>query len=283
LYAAAMKTNPALLDALAHAALRGRASAEKLAQRLSAVMGSLSSDNPLTREQVAEILGMEAMPAVGVNPSREGWRPIEIAPQDIECLVCIPNRSGATIFVATFLGDGWWIDDGNCGMLQLVKQPTHWLPLPPAPCDERPQGQDPQGLGGDSPASAVDGASSVVEAPEQVISRLSRRVEELEEETARLKRRLEIDHCYDINGNPQPWEGDTSIDGIFCRDETIKGQDEAIYRLRQRRAALETALEPFALAADQAKGADDYDAYNVILVGHLRRARSALSQSGEST
>lgn len=99
--------------------------------------------------------------ASGFDPSRVPYRPISSAPATGEFLAF--NRMTGW-YVTRREGDrfplhGW---DGSPGV--WYPEPTFWMPLPPAPGDERPSGRDLQGLGGDSPASAVD----EVEAPDTI-------------------------------------------------------------------------------------------------------------------
>ena len=59
-----LQTDQAILNALREASKRGVSPEEAREQRLSFVMGSLSSENDLTREQVKKILD-----------TREMWEP----------------------------------------------------------------------------------------------------------------------------------------------------------------------------------------------------------------
>ena len=69
------------------------------------------------------------------------------------------------------------------------------------------------------------------------------RIRELEAEVARLKKRLEIAHAYDGAGNEIPFPaGMEHIDGIACRDETIRQQDAIVAALKNRMVLLEGQL-----------------------------------------
>jgi hypothetical protein len=59
----------------------------------------------------------------------EGWRPIETAPKDVWVLVWTPTRST----VAYRKAEGSWRDVGG----GLFIAPTHWMPLPPPPTEEK--------------------------------------------------------------------------------------------------------------------------------------------------
>lgn len=102
----------------------------------------------------------------------------------------------------------------------------------------------------------------------------------------RLRARLEIDHCYDIDGKRRelsPCDGDALPDGIECRDATISGLEGRIAELRAENAKLRAALEPFAVEApkyDPQEGDDDDLPYGVnITIGNLRHARTALNET----
>lgn len=71
-----------------------------------------------------------------------------------------------------------------------------------------------------------------------------RKAEELQAEVDRLRARLEVPA---IGGH----------DGIACRDETIRGQDEVIERLRAENAAMREAAKPAELFSDAAEARID--------------------------
>ncbi len=69
------------------------------------------------------------------------WKPIASAPKqrpDAEhgeqFLVYIPSRHPAEQFQCgmQFANGSWWIGDGRYN-----DQPTHWMPLPPPPVEDR--------------------------------------------------------------------------------------------------------------------------------------------------
>jgi hypothetical protein len=59
------------------------------------------------------------------------WRPISTAPR--ECGAEILTWDGTAIRVATYAWDVKWQTPGL-----PAHQPTHWLPLPTAPCSQSP-------------------------------------------------------------------------------------------------------------------------------------------------
>lgn len=68
----------------------------------------------------------------------DGWQPIETAPRDGTSILTFPNYH-VTHYEADpaecFTGPGWvasW-DDGLDAYITMCKEPTHWMPLPPAP------------------------------------------------------------------------------------------------------------------------------------------------------
>lgn len=63
------------------------------------------------------------------------------------------------------------------------------------------------------------------------------------DELAALHTRLEDNFCYDIKGNRVEVEAGSIPDGITCRDETIKLQNESISKLYNDLAALQARIE----------------------------------------
>lgn len=70
-------------------------------------------------------------------------------------------------------------------------------------------------------------------------------VKQLTDEIDRLKERLEITHEYNADGK-KVRAGEDIPDGITCRDETIRIQDEAIDTLRAENERLRGALRFYA-------------------------------------
>lgn len=67
---------------------------------------------------------------------RAGWQPIETAPED--GTIILAYRAANPVAVHTFIfwdcHEEQWCGRGANDELLLVKyQPTHWMPLPPAP------------------------------------------------------------------------------------------------------------------------------------------------------
>ncbi len=60
-----------------------------------------------------------------------GWKPIESAPKD-GSRVLLWNRHFDAPCSGQFYGFGDWRMDGN--LPPFVYQPSHWMPLPAAPC-----------------------------------------------------------------------------------------------------------------------------------------------------
>ena len=78
-------------------------------------------------------------------------------------------------------------------------------------------------------------------------------VDRLKNEVARLRRRLENDRVWrERDGElvEEPADLPESQDGIACRDETIKLQDEKIDELKKLNAELLAALRAVAVALD---------------------------------
>lgn len=69
---------------------------------------------------------------------------------------------------------------------------------------------------------------------------------EAEAQRDRLMDRLEMRHAYDGEGNRIAVEPGSIPDGIECRDDTIKLQDERIARLEAQRDRLRDALRFYA-------------------------------------
>ena len=97
-------------------------------------------------------------------------------------------------------------------------------------------------------------------------------------ECERLNERLENNHVYNFKGEREEVEPGTFPDGIECRDETIRQQDEANDRLRAHRDRLVEAVKPFAELADLQPERRDTETYAIwhTRMTDLRRARSAL-------
>lgn len=116
-------------------------------------------------------------------------------------------------------------------------------------------------------------------------------VASLRSRIAELEARLEIDHHFEyIDGEmvrveiaPEARQiGD--CDGIGCRDATIALQDDVIDRASYRIAVLETALEPFAEAANSPALRMDFTIPRVaVLHYHCERARSVLSEGNSDS
>lgn len=69
---------------------------------------------------------------LGASPGASRWQPIETAPKDREILVYDEGVILITLWMEDeTLGTGWW-DHGL-----MVPAPTHWMPLPPAPSEEK--------------------------------------------------------------------------------------------------------------------------------------------------
>ena len=76
-----------------------------------------------------------------------GWQPIETAPRDgTSILVCggtwVGDFSGEVslggVAMVTFLGSKWAVDNTEY-YAPTIRNPTHWMPLPPLP--DTPQAQ----------------------------------------------------------------------------------------------------------------------------------------------
>lgn len=67
--------------------------------------------------------------------ARAQWQPIETAPKDGN-RVLLWNRDWAAPFAGQFYGEaagGWRLD---YRIAPFTHQPTHWMPLPPAPAEQ---------------------------------------------------------------------------------------------------------------------------------------------------
>jgi hypothetical protein len=62
----------------------------------------------------------------------EGWQPIETAPKDVWVLVWTPPRT--TVAYRQRHQDRWLVNGGG----GLFVAPTHWMPLPSPPTEEKP-------------------------------------------------------------------------------------------------------------------------------------------------
>ena len=104
-------------------------------------------------EAVADII-RAALTASAASPADQGWQPIETAPKDGAVLGWFPYQAspaeGGQVFVMRFNDDKYstrprprpyWDASGWVwGVRDLRKrQPTHWMPLPPAPLARVPQ------------------------------------------------------------------------------------------------------------------------------------------------
>lgn len=76
----------------------------------------------------AQNLAQAALKAADVA----AWRLIESAPKDGTCILVPVRHIGAD--VVSWRMNGW--RETSNGLL-MRDQPTHWMPLPPAPCDGR--------------------------------------------------------------------------------------------------------------------------------------------------
>lgn len=63
------------------------------------------------------------------------WRPIETAPDDRYVLLFDPSTPDwdGNMEVGRRYGDCWWSAGGPNGGLELERDFTHWMPLPPQP------------------------------------------------------------------------------------------------------------------------------------------------------
>jgi len=73
---------------------------------------------------------IDLMREVATLLERLEWRPIATAPLDGRRILVWTAKSGCALayWFATDDDYGWWSSDE-----QGVVQPTHWMPLPPAP------------------------------------------------------------------------------------------------------------------------------------------------------
>lgn len=78
-------------------------------------------------------------PTVDLSASQFGygvWQPIETAPKDKEILIYKNGDQYCGYFAKNIMTDdeGWVIANfGDNGEQLLVRDPTHWMPLPDAP------------------------------------------------------------------------------------------------------------------------------------------------------
>lgn len=79
----------------------------------------------------------------------------------------------------------------------------------------------------------------------EAISSITRERDEARDENERLHERLEDNFAFNSNGERVAFEPGTIPDGIECRDETIRQQDERIKRLVRERDAMREAGKPF--------------------------------------
>jgi hypothetical protein len=86
--------------------------------------------------------------ALAAAPPVDGWQPIETAPRD-ETKVLLWSDGGA-VFGSWRVDKGYaskkpmWLDesydDFSCGFASVPLDPTHWMPLPQPPNNERTPG-----------------------------------------------------------------------------------------------------------------------------------------------
>jgi len=58
------------------------------------------------------------------------WQPIETAPKDASILLAVWNADRPYYCREV----GWWEEsDGGFWSIQVMGEPTHWMPLPPPP------------------------------------------------------------------------------------------------------------------------------------------------------
>ena len=91
----------------------------------------------------------------GPEPSRTSWQPIADLKHDGDAeneavcgfwagpvLVYVPDAHGGVMLVAQCDAGDWLVGDETRCFGDMLKQPTHFMPLPPAPCDGSPEGSE---------------------------------------------------------------------------------------------------------------------------------------------
>jgi hypothetical protein len=116
-----------IIAALDHAAeeLRSPPSAPHVN---AALINALAEEG--TRADLVEWLQITWNELYQLRGGGQGWRPIETAPKD-RTEVLVSWRDSSHTRIAHFSGHGWTAQSGN-----NLKQPTHYMPLPPAPRSE---------------------------------------------------------------------------------------------------------------------------------------------------
>jgi hypothetical protein len=69
------------------------------------------------------------------------WQPIETAPKDGTDVLITDGEDYAVAHFDTVRHEPCWRDCGDMGWAGMIdEEPTHWMPLPPAPGASRPTG-----------------------------------------------------------------------------------------------------------------------------------------------
>lgn len=80
--------------------------------------------------------GKEAIARALADAATPKWQPIETAPRDREILIYSPEYDEQFVAfwgVCPDDGDSQWVVARSKDMVVIVRNPTHWLPLPAAP------------------------------------------------------------------------------------------------------------------------------------------------------
>lgn len=73
--------------------------------------------------------------------AREAWQPIETAPKDGTWVLTIgKNGAGFWTIPQTVRWTGLWESPVHDARVEAYHQPTHWMPLPPAPTTDEERG-----------------------------------------------------------------------------------------------------------------------------------------------
>lgn len=85
--------------------------------------------NPLTLSD----LPPEPMEAALTAALAAMWQPIETAPEHGDILIFVPHAGGGNIWIGQrdFETENWF--DASGATICSLNEPTHWMPLPPAP------------------------------------------------------------------------------------------------------------------------------------------------------
>lgn len=71
-----------------------------------------------------------------VQPPARPWRPIETAPRDGDVLIYVAETNEQFVAFSGVCpddGDRQWVFAQTHDHAHIIKSPTHWMPLPPAP------------------------------------------------------------------------------------------------------------------------------------------------------